>query len=258
MTGTDRMPDPLALEAFVHRCIEVFASREQHRMPRSSARAFRMVFGLCVQTVRYAEAYMALVKSQLSLEARVLVRCAIEHAATAEYAYFRADGLDRLAVSAQWAGWHLRDRMFRWTGIAGFDPGPEPTSEKDARLPGIARDDPRGLLRTLDPNTVMLDPGYAMLSQAVHVTEQTVTGVFRESDDGTGQLQVDLRRDDELFSYTLYLLAECCMLVTYIDAHLRRDAILLEELDFRSEMLNLPLRLDEDWPADDRAHPDLP
>jgi len=247
----ENLPDPRDLEAFIHRCIEVFASDAPRRVPTENERSFLLLFGTCVQTIRYAEAYLALCKGDLSLEARTVARAALEHAATAEYAYFRVDGLDQFAASAEHQGWSLRERMHRWTGIAAYDPGPAPI--KAPRLPSFARDSDSGLMRLLDPRTVMLDPGYSLLSQAVHVTEQTVTGFFRESDDGSGQVLLQHRRKDDLENLTIYLVAEACMLVTYIDAHLRNDSLLLEELDFRSDTLLLPMRLDSDWADEDRS-----
>ena len=251
MVNPESLPDPEHLEAFIYRCIEVFASNDPRSVPIENERAFLLLFGTCVQTVRYAEAYLTLCKRGLSLEARAIARVALEHAATAEYAYFRVDGLDRLVASAEQQTWNLRARMHRWTGIADYAPGPEPT--KAPRLPNFARDNDWGLMRLLDPNSVMLEPGYSLLSQAVHVTEQTVTGFFRESADGSARILLDHRGDDDMANFTIYLVAEACMLVTYLDAHLRKDAPLLAELDFRSETLRLPMRLDQDWPHEQRA-----
>lgn len=257
MTAHESLPDPVYLEAFINRCIEHFASGDLRRIPAALEQDFRMVFGVCLQTVRYAEAYLVLYKQGLSLEARAIARSAIEHAATAEYAYFRVDGLDELAVSAERAGWSLKDRMHRWTGIPEYAPGPKPS--KATGLPGMTKDNGAGLLRILDPETIMLDPGYAILSQAVHVTEETLTGFFRESPGGAarnGALIIDHRRDDQLAGLSIFLVAEACMLVTYIDAYLRGDENLLRELEFRSDQLRLPMRLDEDWPDDLRSRRD--
>lgn len=254
MTAHETLPDPVVLEAFVNRCIEHFATDDSRSVPVAHERSFRMIFGVCLQTVRYAEAYLVLYKQGLSLEARAIARSAIEHAATAEYAYFRVAGLDELAVSAERAGWSLKDRMHRWTGIAGYAPGPEPPKAKG--LPSMTKENGTGLLRILDPATIMFDPGYAILSQAVHVTEETITGFFRESPASSGSLAIHHRRDDDLAGLSIYLVAEACMLVAYIDAYVREDEKLLRELEFRSEQLRLPMRLDEDWPDDLRSRRD--
>lgn len=251
MTAHEALPDPVVLEAFINRCIDHFASDDARSIPLAHERDFRMIFGVCIQTVRYAEAYLVLYKQGLSLEARAIARSAIEHAATSEYAYFRVGGLDELAVSAERAGWSLNDRMHRWTRIAGYAPGPEPA--KATGLPSMTKHNGTGLLRILDPKTIMFDPGYAILSQAVHVTEETITGFFRESH---GSLTIYHRRDDDLAGLSIFLVAEACMLVTYIDAHLREDEKLMRELEFRSDQMRLPLRLDEDWPHELRSRRD--
>lgn len=160
-----QLPEAAALVAFIRSCIADFATNQTRHIPMNRAREFKMTFGCCVQTVRYAEAYLVLCENALSLEARAPARAALEHAVTAEYAYLRRDGLDQLAASADRASWSIRDRLHRWTGVDAYRPGPEPTGPLP--LPNVTgeRGQRPSIMRTLDPDDVLLNPGYAVLSQ---------------------------------------------------------------------------------------------
>jgi hypothetical protein len=248
-----QLPDADKLVTFMRSCIADFATRRTRHISEARAREFKMTFGCCVQTVRYAEAYLVLCENGLSLEARAPARSALEHAVTAEYAYLRRDGLDQLAASADHTSWSIRDRMHRWTGVEGYRPGPEPSGS--LRLPSVTgeRGDRPSIMRTLDPDDVLLHPGYAVLSQGVHVTNQTLSGFFVMNEDRS-EMQIRHHRGDDLADYTRFLVAEACMLVAWIYAHVTENQARLDELDALSDQLHLPIRLDGDWPADDRAH----
>lgn len=211
-----------------------------------------MTWGVCVQTVRYAEAYLVLCKFGLSLEARAIARAAIEHAATAEYAYFYVDGLDKLAATADEGAWSLRDRLYRWLGDESFAPGEKPV--RASKLPRLTADDGTGLLRAVDPDAALLDPGYAILSQGVHVTHETLSGFMVTNDEEPLGMQLLQHREDELAELTRHIVAQACMLVAYIEAHVLEDKMWLDELEFRSDMLGIPVRLDAAWAPDVRSH----
>lgn len=218
-----------------------------------------MTFGCCVQTVRYAEAFLVLREKGFTLESRTTARAALEHAATVEFAFLHVDGLDMLARSADQASFTIRQRMAKWTGDAAFAPDPLDTSNsRSPHLPSLSRSqsrDPRTpILDALDPNKVLLQPGYAVLSQGVHVTNQAVSQFFSWSEDRE-TLVVNTRAQDDIADYVALLVAASCMLVTWMYAHIREDSDKLAELDLVSDDLLLPVRLDGDWSTVDRAHP---
>lgn len=236
-----QLPTEPELEAFIRSCVEDFASMKTRSMDGGRSLAFKMTFGCCVQTARFAEAYLVLMKSGLSLEGRALARAALEHAATAQFAYLKPDGFDRLANQASAAEWSLNERMYRWLGIEDFNPGEK--EEAGPRLPKVSGKG--GIMALLDPGNDLLEPGYAVLSQGVHVTYETVTGFFRTSKEG--DLQLYQHRKDSLAHYSLLLVAASCMLVAWIQAEVLENELRLKELEFRSEQLSLPTKLDDGW-----------
>jgi hypothetical protein len=243
---------------FIRSCIAYFAPRPVPLLPPERQREYRMTFGCCVQTVRYAEAFLILRGQGFSLESRTTARAALEHAATVEFAFLHVGGLDMLARSAEHTSYSIRERMAGWTGDVGFTPDPLDTGNtRRSRLPALSKspsNDPRQpILDALDPEKVLLQPGYAVLSQGVHVTDQAVRQFFSWSED-RGTLIVNARAQDELADYAVFLVAASCMLVTWMYAHIREDADKLEELDHLSDDLFLPVRLDAGWPDEDRAH----
>lgn len=243
--------DPDGMRAFIRSVIAEFASRKTRRMPNNRGREFKMTFGCCVQAVRYAEAYMVLCDNNLSLEARASARAALEHAVTVEWAYFRVGGLDRLANSATATSWDIQDRLHRWRQTSE-DPGDKPEFTSDEKVPRLTSED--GLLWQLDPDDVLLNPGYAVLSQGVHVTNQTVTGFFRTVNEQR-DIQINHHRQDILAGYALHLVAASCMLVSWIQAHVLENEERLQELDEISDALGLPIRLDGVWAESVRTYP---
>jgi hypothetical protein len=260
MTTPTAPPEPRTddMIAFIRSCVAYFAPRGVPSMPPDRQREYRMTFGCCVQTVRYAEAFLILRDQGFSLESRTTARAVREHAATVEYAFLHIDGLDMLARTADHTSFSIRERMAEWTGDNRFTPGAlDVANTRRSRLPALARsprNDPRRpILDALDPDKVLLQPGYAVLSQAVHVTNQAVAQFFSWSPDRE-TLIVNTRAQDELADYSVFLVAASCMLVTWMYAHVREDVDKLAELDLISDDLLLPVRLDADWATGDRAH----
>lgn len=210
-----------------------------------------MTFGCCVQTIRFAEAYLVLVEQGLTLEARTAARAALEFAATIEFAYLRKDGLDMLSNSAERASWSLEQRMDDWLGYDGPPAGPQPID--GPRLPKLST--PNGIFAALDPDNRLLGPGYAILSQGTHVTNETLTAFFRKTPDKPG-MWLNVRRHDEMAEYTRVLVAQSCMLVSWIFARTADRFERLEALEASAKQLHLPTRLDKEWPDELRTHLD--
>lgn len=209
-----------------------------------------MTYGCCCQTARYAEAYLALSELGMTLEARTPARAALEHAVTVEFAYLRTGGLDMLAASSAWASWSIDDRLARWRGgEVPVKPGPE----TGKRLPSVSG--ANGILDTLDPDNRMLQPGYTVLSQSVHVTNETVVAYFTKSPED-GSLSLSARREDPLSEHTRVLVAQACMFTAWIYARTRGDQARLDELDALAVELHLPYRVDLEWDEELRAHLD--
>lgn len=245
----DTLPDTDRLRSFIDLCIEYFDSAAGVRISADRARQFQMLFGICVGVIRFAKAHRALVGAGLGIEARPVVRSALEYASTAQYAYLRAGGLDRLYKSAQADSRSLFQRMGTFSGDERFS-----EMAADVEVPETGRQLPTmtGIMEVLDPDTVLLQPSYAVFSQFTHVTSGALSQYFRVDD--SGRIFLDhVSPADAYADESLYVVAASCMLATWIIAHIRDDAEMRAKLDTLSDELMLPLRLDGDWRDADRA-----
>ncbi|WP_202567675.1 hypothetical protein [Agreia sp. COWG] len=71
---------------------------DEIRVRDESAWDFRVLGGVLERVRRAAHAYLVLDQRGFAVEGRFLVRSAIEHAVTAQWAYLTPDGIDRLEV----------------------------------------------------------------------------------------------------------------------------------------------------------------
>lgn len=186
----------------------------------------------------------------MGIEARVLARSALEHAVTAQYAYLRKDGIDRLNRNALDSSRSLAERMAKWTGNAEFQRIADSfVAPNGKRLPDTA-----GILDTLDPGRVFLQQSYAVLSQDNHVTSSALTGLYVFGEETDIPFLNHATPPDVYRHQTSYAVAAAAMMVTWIVAHILEDQPMLEKLDELSEYLHLPLRFDDTWARKHRAH----
>lgn len=242
------------LSGFIDECIEYFRFPEGIELRVENARQFKMLFGICAQVIRYARGWKLLSTAGLPIEARLLVRSALEYAATAQYSYLRVDGLDRLFKSAQLNQVDLFTRMHRFTGAEDWR-----TMAADVGVPrdGKALPNVDQIFGILDPEDVIFRQAYAILSQATHVTPSSLSQHFVVTSEDRQTWQLNHHSEvDKFRTQTTHTLALAVMSATWILAHIRGVEAMLVRLDSSSDDLKLPIRYDGDWPPSHRAFAD--
>lgn len=214
---------------------------------------FRVLGGLIERVRRAARAYLLLEKGGHAAEGRALVRSALEHAVTAQWAYLTADGVDRLEV------WVHRARV-DYAKRSRDENDPEWDSliaDLESKIPSDRNGAPRrnmprltgepSILASLD-DTGYLRRAYAVLSRAGHVTDQAVTDYFV---DDAGTFAVASGPSDEHDVDVFHTLATCCVLAAWVLARLEGN-----HEDMKLAMRQRVLwRLDFHLPAAERRFP---
>lgn len=238
------------LKIFMNDCMRYF-DQPKMRVPQRNRRQMLILYGPCVQVIRFNRSVAALIELNHHTEVRVLVRSALEYAATAQYAYLRVDGLDRLLRDAAIRQQGLMNRMAKWTGDAEYK-----RMADEVHIPDTAKAMPSvsDVFRTLDPEGAVFESAYAILSQSTHVRAASLTQYFKKNGDFVG---LNPGVEEDLFThFTVTTLALATMAVTWIMARILVDDPMLDWLDQQSDSLALPLRYDQDWPVNERAHVD--
>jgi hypothetical protein len=214
---------------------------------------FRVLGGLVERVRRAARAYLLLEKAGHAAEGRALVRSALEHAVTAQWAYLTAHGVDRLEV------WVHRARV-DYARRSRDKEDPEWDSliaDLENKIPRDTSGEPRRSMPRLTGNPSILasldDTGYfrrayAVLSRAGHVTDQAVTDYFL---DDAGTVAVASGPSDEHDIDVFYTLATCCCLAAWVLARLEGD----DEAQRLAMRQGLLWRLDFHLPDAERRFP---
>lgn len=235
---------------FVNDCFRYFGDLDERvRVRQTNRRPWFILYGPIMQTIRFVKAAAVLTGDHHGLEAHVLARSALEYAVTVQYAYLRADGLDRLEKSSAIHQRELFERLAKWHHDATYE-----DMAKQVTIPAGARSMPpiMQILDVLDPEHIVLQSTYALLSQISHVRAGSQHRFFELVD---GRISLVPGRDDERFAHVATgALAIATMAVTWVYARLTDDAEMTVMLEAASRRLGVPIRYDEDWSAKDRAH----
>lgn len=232
------------MRAFLLRFIQDAKHGERITVPAENEREFLMLFGLVQRVRRLAQAYLRLDHAGFASEASVLIRAALEHAVTAQWAYITPGGVDRLHVTLARAQADLAGKM------TGYSKDPEWVArERQLRAaipagPGLPKfTGPEGIMAELD-SVKFLAVSYRVLSQVGHVTHQA-------------PLAIHLRTEPEANGHAemLYALTGFCMLVAWLHARLEGDDAEVARLKETSVRLHVPWRLDTHLADDRRRFP---
>ena len=236
------------LKLFLNECMSYF-DRPKVIVPQTNRRQMLTLYGPCIQVIRFSRSVAILNERNHHIEVRVLARAALEYAATAQYAYLRVDGIDRLRKGAAIHQRELMDRMATWTNDPEFL-----RMREDVHIPetGKAMPSVADVFRALDPAGRVFESAYALLSQSAHVRASSLTHYFKRNGDFVS-LNPGIE-EDPFQHFTMTTLALATIAVTWIMAHIAADETMLDWLDQQSDALGLPLRYDQDWPDADRAH----
>lgn len=253
MSRDPALPSDTDMRAFLLRFIQDANHREMVTVPTANEREFLVLFGLTQRVRRLAQGYLRLERVGFVSEARLLVRAALEHSVTAQWAYLTPGGVDRLHVTLARAQADLAGSMI------GYSKDPEWVALKNGLRgavppgPGLPKfTGPTGIMSELD-SIRFLSTSYRVLSQVGHVTHQAALD-FVVEEQGVVQLRTnpEVREHEEI----LYALSGFCMLVAWVHARLEADDAEVRRLQEISVQLHVPWRLDTHMPPHRRRFPD--
>lgn len=249
--GGDRLPAVDDLLSFILRFVQVPSRRESFYPLDDRQQDFLLLFGLTHRVRRLAQSYLRLRRAGFEVEGQILVRSALEHAVTAQWAYLARGGLDQLRASA------TRDQytFVRLLAEYSTDENIEQlVAEFEAQvLSGPQLPKVTSLMELLD-NNGFLRTTYKVLSQVTHVTHQAVLDAVESNENG--ELTLRLEPDHEVGHETLYALASCCLLSAWIVAHIEGSQDEIARLHEFAERLSMPFRLDAALPLELRRFDD--
>jgi len=252
VTERVNLPPVERLRTFILRCIQSPVKRENYQFPDGRRSEFLLLIGICLRVRRFAQAYNRLERAGFGVEGQVLVRCALEHAVTAQYAHLVVGGMDQLAVDTSRDQYNLA----KFLAENSSDPKASKLVEHFAAelvegtpLPKFSREG--GMIDQLD-NNGFLRTTYKVLSLVVHPSHRaTFDGLNREGD----ELSVQLEPTDAYPVQMIYSLAAACMLAAWTTAHLTNDTSEMATLRELAEELHLTWRLDGGLPDEQRRFP---
>lgn len=240
---------------WVLRFVQDHRHRDGIHLDADSAWEFRVLGGLVERVRRAAKAYLLLEKNGFAAEGRVIVRSALEHAVTAQWAYLTVGGIDRLEVSLL-----SKRHEYASTSRPGDVDWDELLDDLEQRIPRH-QDDPKrraaalpkftgpdGMLTALDA-TGYLKKAFIVLSRVNHVSDEAVTDYFLNVDDQTFVADSPASSfDDDVF----HTLATACCLAAWLMARLEKN----EHHIRAARSQHLLWRLDTHLPAERRRFPD--
>jgi hypothetical protein len=201
-------------------------NEDEIRVRDETAWDFRVLGGVLERVRRAAHAYLVLDQRGFAVEGRFMVRSAIEHAVTAQWAYLTPDGIDRLQVKMVQArldyAQQSRDLADpEWAGVIANIEAQFPRTNLGARRPGTPKFSGNGnMLATMD-TTGYFQRAYAVLSRVGHVSDQAVSDYFVTEPDGTVAVSSAPSEDFDLDVF--HTIATCCTLAAWVRARLEGD-----------------------------------
>jgi len=254
MSERASLPGEDEMRAFLLRFIQGAQRTEPVAVPPANRLDFVVLFGLIQRVRRLAQAYLQLERSGHVSEGTLLVRSALEHAATAQWAYLTPGGIGRLQVKLAQAQADLANHVsdsssegVEWAKTAQratvaipLGPGLPPVSGKD------------GILKELDEDSFLV-VSYRVLSQVGHVTHRAPLDFITNVN---GELQLRFEPEMREQQHILYALTGFCMLSAWLLARLEHDDRELRALRELGARLRVPWRLDTHLPRERRRFPD--
>lgn len=241
------------MRSFLLRFVQDARHPERIEVPSENSREFLVLFGLVQRVRRLTKAYLRLERGGFVSEGSLLVRSALEHSVTAQWAYLTPGGVDRLHVSQARAQASLLDEMAQYSSDPEWSVRASRFREQVPEGPWLPRfSTPDGIMKELDSDR-FLSTSYRILSQVGHVTHQATLDFIIEVEG-----KVELRTDPEIRMQgeTLYALTGSCMLASWVLARLEADDQEIRALKDFAKRLHVPWRLDVDLPRGQRRFPD--
>lgn len=243
------LPPREALDAFILRFIQDKRHPESVKVLPEYRDDFLMLYGLIQRVRRLAQAYLRLRKQGFSSEGGVLVRAAMEHAVTAQYAYLTPSGIARLNVTlvraqkdfvAALAEGSAKPEILEWAANIDAPDG--------ASLPPFSGG---GMMGQLD-SIKFLKKTYKVLSQVGHVSHESQLDAIVEVD---GEYHLATEPQPTFTHEVLYALAGFCLMSDWVLARLEGDEAEVDRLRQLGGQLRLPWRLDTHLAPEKRRFP---
>lgn len=250
-----QLPDRDSLSPWMIRYLQDRDHANGIEVRQESAWDFHVLGGILERVRRATKAYLVLEKRGYGVEGRFLVRSAIEHAVTAQWAYLTRDGIDRLQVMMvlarrSYANTARDDGDPRWSDVMTEIERQIPRNPDGSQKRGMPKFTGRdGVLAMMDA-TGYLRRGYTVLSRAGHPTDQAVTDYFAMEEDGT--MAIADRPAEDHAAPVFHTLATCGVLSAWVLARLEGDARGME----LAASQGLLYRLDTHLEPADRRFPD--
>lgn len=234
------LPDRDHLKGFILRFLQQENRGDEVSVANPFQEDFILLFGLLQRVRHLARCHLALSKDGYGSVGRVLVRAALEHSVTAQWAFFTEGGVQRLKVAI---GQDQRD-----LAIAIEAKDQDYLRRLEAAIPaGKGMPKWTDIVRDCDDSTRFVAQSYKVLSQAAHVTHSATVDAISMGE--SGELSLVLRPEDELEHQVLYALAGCCMLSAWLFAVLGDDQEEQRRLISVSSSLFLPWTIAHNLPA---------
>lgn len=223
---TRALPGKKELLPWVTRYVLDRDHADEIRVRNESAWDFRVLGGLLERVRRAAHAYLVLDQRGFAVEGRFMVRSAIEHAVTAQWAYLTPDGIDRLEVKMVQARLDYAKQSRdvndpEWAEVIAGIEAQFPTTGDGIRKPGVPKFTGAGQMLAIMDTTGYLQRAYAVLSRVGHVSDQAVSDYFVTEPDGTVVVTSAPAEDFDLEVF--HTLATCCALAAWVRARLEGD-----------------------------------
>lgn len=214
---------------------EVIVKREFHG-------DFIVLFGIIQRVRRLSQAWVRLEKAGFSVEARMLVRAALEHAVTAQWVFYTVGGVDRMRHSGARDQFNLaRDTGGSATQLSDLE---------DAIPAGPGMPAWGQIVADFDEPTRFIAQSYRVLSQIVHVTHSTILDGLEV--DADGEISLRMEPEPAVEHEVLYALTGACLLAAWLLAVMSGDILQQQRLREGGVELHMPWRLDHHLPEERR------
>lgn len=238
------LPAHDAMLSFIIRFVQLGSKDDEIRVKTAFADDFVMLFGPIHRVRRLGQAYLQLAKRGHTVEGRVLVRAAIEHAFTAQWVFYTVGGLDRFRASTT-ADQHA-------LAVAVRVPAEQLQETLDAIVPGPRMPKWADISRDLDDGSGFVSQSYRVLSQIAHVTHSAVVDGIAVDD--SGEVSLRWNPEENIAEQVLYALTGACALAAWLLAVMTGDGQEQRRLRELCHALHIPWRLDQHLPSHRRRN----
>lgn len=246
------LPDNDAMLAFILRFVQDRRHSNHVTVPVDNSSEYLALHGLINRARRFTRAHLRLRKSGFAPEGRVLVRSALEHSVTAQWAYLTPSGIDRLRVSLTTAQRDLARSMITYSSDPTWISRTDELTSAIAPGPALPKfNGPNGILAELD-SVKFLQTTYRVLSQVGHVTHQAATDSVIEVD---GKVHLADEPEETMDVEVLYTLVGVAMMTEWLVARLEGNTDEIRRLHKLAQDLHVPWRLETHLPNHRRRFP---